>query len=192
VTTNSTKSAAAGPANSKSDKEALPPTVLEPLKRLGVNLTRVTKEIAKVEDGQIANLRAAIGRFRETLMPATEGTIRKEMDAQLQTALAVLREEFDLRLRDSTAEYQQENEKLIKELDELKRSQASDQSKEEVQAEIDRTAKILTEISEEMARMLEDPDVELAKIITENSAQNELRAYMRGLLYQINRDRAGK
>jgi hypothetical protein len=43
-----------------------------------------------------------------------------------------------------------------------------------------------------MARMLEDPDIELGKVVKENAAQNELRAYMRGLMYQVNRDRAGK
>lgn len=182
---NSRKSGSSRPADSNSDGKGLPATVLAPLKHLAVDLNRITEAVAKLESGHVGSLRTAIGRFRETLMTEIEGIIKKDGDSQLKTAMLVIREEFDARIQATTAEFQAEKERLAKELAELKR----DESRQELQAEIDRTSRILSDIAEEMARMLEDPDIELTKVITENAAQNELRAYMRGLVYQLNRDR---
>jgi hypothetical protein len=185
---NSRKSGSSRPADSNSDGNGLPATVLEPLKHLAVDLNRITEAVAKVENGHVGNLRTAIARFRETLMTEVQGIIKKDGDAQMKTAMLIVREEFDAHIQATTAEFQAEKERLTKELDELKRGGSS----EELQAEIDRTSRILSEIAEEMARMLEDPDIELAKVVKENAAQNELRAYMRGLMYQLNRARTRK
>jgi len=50
-------------------------------------------------------------------------------------------------------------------------------------AEIDRVTKNLNVISEEIAVMIEDPDVELSRVMRKKTEQSELQAYLSGLRF---------
>jgi hypothetical protein len=122
-----------------------------------------------------------------TLREFTE-EVQSGIFAQLQSTLAAqapkfqeiytkMREAVAIELRESLRqEFQRE---LQRSLD------SSAQRDNAIQEELNRKEAEFDDMNRETIAMIEDPDVEIAKVIQRNVKQSELQAYIKGLRYSL-------
>jgi hypothetical protein len=165
-------------ALSVNQNDSLPQEFEEPLKELADDLHRISAA------NYVGKLKEAIHLLRKNAREEIRETMRNELDVQFRTAMEAVREQFQDRLNQTKAEFENEKQRFAKELDDFRRRDR----REKLQSELTRTAQALRDVGTEIAEMLEDPNIELAKVIRQNAAQNEMKAYARGLSYQLDPD----
>ena len=137
----------------------------EPLDGLSIELGRISAEIQSINSGFQAQMQQALSDARI----AIENEYRIRFDKSIQ----VLREQIRIQIREELEkEYQQELERRIAHLG-------------EVQKEIERVTVNLEGITKEIAAMLDDPSIELSKVMRKRTEQAELKTYLNGLRFSI-------
>ncbi|HEY2381088.1 MAG TPA: hypothetical protein VGK48_07885 [Terriglobia bacterium] len=148
-------------------------------------LDELARDLSRIASGNyVARMKEAMIEMRETISREVTERMRKEADANFRSAIDGVRQQFQDRLQQTQSDFERERAQLLKELETLKRTDVT----AKLQSELNRTNQALQNVTAEIAQMLDDPDVELAKVIRQNAVQNEMKAYARGLSYQLSID----
>ena len=155
------------PTSRDTTKEtALPEDSLsEPLDSLSIELGRISAEIQSINSGFQAQM--------QQVLAETRAAIEKQYRTHFEKAAIEMREQVRLEVKEELEkQFQQELTKRIAHLDDVK-------------TEIDRVAAQLEGVAKEIVTMLDDPSVELSKVMRKRTSQAELKAYLDGLRYSI-------
>jgi hypothetical protein len=137
----------------------------EPLDSLGIELSRISAEIQSINSGFQLGMQQAIIDAR--------AAIEKEFQARFEKAMDLvrvqIREEVKEELRKA---FELELNERIGNLD-------------GVQVEIENVTAQLDATTKEIGAMLDDPSVDLSRVMQKRKEQAELKAYLEGLSFSI-------
>jgi hypothetical protein len=145
---------------------ALPEDSLgEPLDSLSIELGRISAEIQSINSGFQAQMQQVLAETREA--------IEKQYRTRFEKNLAEMRGQVRLEVKEELEkDFQQELEARVA-------------HRGDVKQEIDRVAAKLEGVAKEIVAMLDDPSVELSKVMRKRTEQAELKAYLNGLRFSI-------
>jgi exonuclease VII large subunit len=147
--------------------------LVEPLSLLSSRLGEIAASITQLDHSHAEQMENAAARIRDRIVADLQNQYRN----QVETAMQALREEFEKRMRSAAAEWDAERQSLVAEIG--KRSQGSSPLTEEVA----QTEATLEALQKKIREMLDDPAVELSRLMQENARQEELQAYLKGLKF---------
>jgi predicted enzyme involved in methoxymalonyl-ACP biosynthesis len=155
------------PTSRESKKEVpLPDDVLrEPVDSLSIELTRISAEIESINSGFQAQMQQVVAQVRESI----ENEYRARMDRALIQLREQIRQETEQELR---KDFEAELNARIEHLG-------------DVQKEIERVRTQVEGVTKEIAAMLDDPSIELSRVMRKRTEQAELKAYLDGLRFSI-------
>ncbi len=78
------------------------------------------------------------------------------------------------------AQWEAEHQSLLNEIEHLRRDNSSGLTQE-----VEKTEAALEALRKEIEAMVNDPTVELARVMREKARQQELQAYLRGLKFRV-------
>ncbi len=130
------------------------------------SVSALFSDIEKAEDAHLERLRQSFASIRGDLR--TE--LSKEFELRFQKSMELAKEEFNQQVQES-----------LKESDEEFRQ--SRNQKNNVRAELIAKRAELDHLERETEAMLENPEVEISRVIRNSTLVAELRAYVRGLQY---------
>jgi glutaredoxin 2 len=125
-------------------------------------------EIKKAEDAHLDKLRQSFSEVRATL----RAELSDEFEARFQRSMELAKEQFNQQVQ-QTAEEMAEEFKQTRQI------------KSTVRAELVAKQTELEHVERETAAMLENPEVEISRVIRNNTLVAELRSYIKGLQYQV-------
>lgn len=137
----------------------------ESVSSLSVELTRISAEIQSINSGFQAGLQQAITDVRA----AIENHYKQRFEQAIANVRKEVREELLIEFR---AEFRAELERRVAGLS-------------NVRQEIERVAEQLEGVTKEITAMLDDPSIELSRVMRKRTEQAELKAYLNGLRYSI-------
>ena len=153
------------PHDERKDRFAPEETLREPVSSLSVELKRISAEIQSINSGFQSQLEHAIADTQSGLEAQYAERYRREIDA------------LKARITDEV------RTDLQRQFDEeMDRRMARSR---EVKLELQRTAERLAAISTEIESMIEDPTVELSRVMRKKTEQAELKSYLDGLHYAL-------
>ena len=140
-------------------------SLAEPLDSLGVELGRISAEIQSINSGFQAHM--------QQVLAETRTTFQRHYEARLDQCIDQVRDQMRLVARTEIEnEFRQETARRADHINAVKK-------------EIERINSEIEGVSEEITRMLEDPSVELSKVMRKHTKQAELKAYLDGLRFAI-------
>ena len=131
-------------------------------------VSELFSEIKKAEDAHLDKLRQSFSEVRSAL----RSELSDEFELRFQQSMELAKDQFNQQVQQSEAELEGE----------FKQSR---QLKSNVRAELVAKQAELAHLERETAAMLENPDVEISRVIRNNAQVAELRSYVRGLQYQV-------
>jgi len=137
----------------------------EPLDSLSIEMSRISAEIQSINSGFQAQMEQVVAQVRESL--------ENEYRTRMEKALNEVREQ----IRNET------EEELRKDFDAQLRSRIAHLT--EVEKEIERVRTQIEGVTKEITTMLDDPSIELSKVMRKRTEQAELKAYLDGLRFSI-------
>ena len=137
----------------------------EPLDSLSIELSRISAEIQSINSGFQAGMQQAIIDARAEIESQYKERFRASLDEACEKLRAEIKEEF-------RQDFEIELKALVARLG-------------EVQTEIERVMGQLDGVSREIAAMLEDPSVELSRVMRKRTELAGLKAYLTGLRFSI-------
>jgi hypothetical protein len=137
----------------------------EPLDSLSIELGRISAEILSINSGFQAHMEQVLAQTRETF--------ERQYQERLDTCVGELREQLRSTIED---ELRKDFEAEL---------QARFAHVTDAQKEIERVTAQLEGIAKEIVTMLDDPSIELAKVMRKRTEQAELKAYLVGLRFSI-------
>ena len=155
------------PTSRDTKKDALSPddVLREPLDSLSIELGRMSAEIQSINSGFQAQMEQVVAQVRVSI----ENEYRARMEKSLSEAREQIRNETEEELRKNfEAELHSRIEHLA-----------------EVQKEIERVRTQLEGVTKEITSMLDDPSIELSRVMRKRTEQAELKAYLEGLRFSI-------
>lgn len=137
----------------------------ESLSSLSVELTRISAEIQSINSGfqaglqqALTDVRAAIENHYKQKFDQTVGNLRKELHQQI---VQEFKAEFEAELARRMTHFAA------------------------VKEEIELVNRRLEDVTKEITAMLDDPSIELSRVMRKRTEQAELKAYLAGLRYSI-------
>jgi hypothetical protein len=149
------------PGVQKTSETPLPESVLSCVSEL-------FSEIKKAEAAHVDKLQQSFSEVRAAL----RAELSDEFELRFQRSMELAKEQFNQQVQQSAAELAEE----------FKQSR---QLKSGVRAELVAKQAELEHLERETAAMLENPEVEISRVIRNNTLVAELRSYIRGLQYQV-------
>jgi hypothetical protein len=149
------------PGSQKTTETPLPDSVLSCVSEL-------FSEIKKAEAAHVDKLQQSFSEVRAAL----RAELSDEFEARFQRSMELAKEQFNQQVEQSAIELEEEYKQ-------------SRQLKSGVRAELVAKQAELEHLERETAAMLENPEVEISRVIRNNTLVAELRSYIRGLQYQI-------
>ena len=147
------------------DKSTVDESLQEPLDSLSIELSRISAEIQSINSGFQAQMQQALVDARKA--------IEKQYQARFDKSMEDLREQLRVIIReDLQKEFEAELKQRIAHL-------------EDVRKEIARVQQKLDGIAKEIVAMLDDPSIELSKVMRKRTEQAELKSYLEGLRFSI-------
>ena len=137
----------------------------EPLDSLSIEMSRISAEIQSINSGFQAQMEQVVAQVRESL----ENEYRTRMEKALNEVRQQIRNETE--------------EELRKDFDAQLRSRIAHLT--EVEKEIERVRTQIEGVTKEITTMLDDPSIELSKVMRKRTEQAELKAYLGGLRFSI-------
>lgn len=125
-------------------------------------------EIKMCEAAHVDKLQQALSEVRAAL----RAELSDEFEQRFQHSLQLAKEQFNQQVRESAAELEEE----------FKNAR---QLKSGVRAELVAKQAELDHLERETAAMLENPEVEISRVIRNNTLVAELKSYIRGLQFHV-------
>jgi DNA repair exonuclease SbcCD ATPase subunit len=147
---------------------------------LVAELAGITSRIQEIEHSHLERMESAATQLRDRLRDQIATEVRNQLQAEFQTGMEIIREEFKERMSAATAQWEAERQSLLNEIEDLRqRSNSRDTTAEVAQTEAE-----LEAVQKKIQAMLDDSTVELSRVMKENSRQMELQAYLKGLRFK--------
>ncbi len=128
------------------------------------------------EDG-LSNPLLHSEEVRESLRNEVSENLHNEFESRFRESMELAKSQFKQKLEEETARFEEERSRLQQEVAAHRRNAA------DIAAELVSKQAELDPFNPETAEMLEDPDVELSKLVRNKVSITELSAYVRGLQY---------
>jgi hypothetical protein len=137
----------------------------EPLDSLNIEMARISAEIQSINSGFQVGMQQAIIDARHA--------IEKEYQARFEKSMDLVREQIRVEVKEELRKaFEFELNERIANLD-------------GVQDEIERVTTRLETTTKEIGAMLDDPSVDLSRVMQKRKEQAELKAYLEGLRFSI-------
>jgi hypothetical protein len=140
---------------------------------------KVATEIRSAEEGHAEALRQALEAVRDGVRRELTDAIRLEFDERFRQEVELAKEQFIRKFDEKAGELLTERSDSRAELLEFRKRMG------QVAAELTGKEAELAHLDRETASMIEDPDVEISKIIRNNTTLTEIKCYIRGLQFQM-------
>ncbi len=150
---------------------------VEPLSLLVSEVSGITDQIQEIQRSHLKRMESAAAQLRDQIT----ADLKNQHRAEFQSGIQVLREEFEARLRLATAQWEAERQSLSNEIEDLRRHSNSSKLAQEVE----QTEAALEALQKKIQAMLDDPTVELSRVMQENARQQQLQAYLNGLKFNV-------
>lgn len=140
----------------------------EPLDSLSIELSRISAEIQSINSGFQAGMQQAIIDARAAL--------EREYAARFEKSMDQVKEQLRIEVRDELKKaFEFELQERVERIN-------------EVRSEIERVAAQLEGVTREIGAMLDDPSIDLSRVMQKRKEQAELKAYLDGLRFSIGDD----
>lgn len=159
--------------------------LIEPLSVLSAELVDMANRLQSVRTAHVASIEAAAAQLQISLREQITESLQQRLDADFQKAVQVIRAEFDERLRTAEAAWAEERQSLSKEIEHLRRSGDT----RELSVEIAQAETALIQLRSTIGEMLDDPHIEISKLLRARTRETELQTYIRGLQFKANQAR---
>jgi hypothetical protein len=140
---------------------------------------RIAVEIQKAEEAHAPQLQQLRERIKESVKRELGDAIRQEFDVKYQESLKKLRDQFTRKVEQAAIELEIERKRMHNELSSLRSRDGH------VTAELSAKEAALEAMDREMAAMIDNPEIEISRVIRHNAQQSELKAYIRGLRFLL-------
>jgi hypothetical protein len=147
---------------------------VEPLSLLASQLGQIAASILQLERSHSDEMENAAAQLRHQISTDLHNQHQGRFEAEIQ----VLRGEFEQRMCSATAQWEAERQSLLNEIEHLRGRNSSG-----VAQEVAQTEAALESLQKKIGEMLDDPTVELSRVIPENARQEQLQAYLKGLKF---------
>jgi len=154
-----------------------PDPLVEALSLFASESSGIAARIRELERSHLERMETAAAKLRDQIAAHLQNQHR----AEFQSGIQVLREEFEARLRLATAQWEAERQSLSNEIEDLRRHSNSSKLAQEVE----QTEAALEALQKKIQAMLDDPTVELSRVMQENARQQQLQAYLNGLKFNV-------
>jgi hypothetical protein len=137
---------------------------------------------ADLQDTEIAcapMIQSLYTNLRDAVRQELEASIREESEARLQESLGKLREQFMQKIERAGVELEIERRRI------REGAGNSHQRDNAIMEELRIKESELDVMTVELTSMIENPEIEIDKMIKHNASMEELKAYVRGLRFQI-------
>jgi len=125
-----------------------------------------------------ATTRSLYAQMRESIHQEISMGLHKDSEARLQDSLAKLREQFTQKIERAGFELELERRRLRDGAGSLEQRDLA------VIEELHARELELDAMDMELAAMIDNPEIEISKVMRHNAKQAELKAYIRGLKFQ--------
>ena len=138
---------------------------------------RIANELRSAEQFQAARLLETLAALRDSVRRELSENLREEFESRFRESMAAAKQQFTEKLQEASARLEEERSQFLGEIDTARRRAS------EISAELISKQSELEHLNRETAKMVEDPNIELSKIIRHNAKISELKAYVQGLHY---------
>ena len=140
--------------------------------------TRISAELSRAEQAIAPRLEGALAVRYEAMRCELSDILREEFEIRFHESMNEAKRQFSEKLQEASATLEEERNKLNEEI------AAARNRTRELSEELTIKQSELERLSREAASMIDDPDVELSRLIRHNSMVNDVKAYIRGLQFQ--------
>jgi hypothetical protein len=138
---------------------------------------RISAEVNWAGQSESPRLREALAAMRESVRAELCESLRDEFEARFRESMEIAKHQFKEKLRDVTADAEEEQNRLREEVAATRKRAA------EISAELLGKESELEHMNRETPSMLEDPDIDLSRIMRHKAMVTELSAYVMGLKF---------
>jgi hypothetical protein len=138
---------------------------------------KVVAELTWAGQAESPRLRDAIAAMRESIRGELCEKLRSEFETRFHESMEIAKRQFMEKLLQATASAEDERNRLREEITANRKRAA------EISAELLSKQSELEHMNRETPAMLENPDIDLAKIVHHKAIITELSAYLKGLKY---------
>ena len=149
-----------------------PDPLVEALSLFASESSGIAARIQELERSHLERMETAAAKLRDQIAAHLQNQHR----AEFQSGIQVLREEFEERLRLATAQWEAERQSLL--------NQARHPNSSKL-AQVEQTEATLQALQQKIQAMLNDPTVELSRVMQEKARQQHLQAYLKGLKFDV-------
>jgi hypothetical protein len=147
---------------------------------------RISAEVNRAGQSESPRLREALAAMRESVRAELCESLRDEFEARFRESMEIAKRQFKEKLRDAMADAEKEQNRLREEV------AATRERAAEISAELLSKESELEHMNRETPSMLEDPDIDLARIMRHKAMVTELSAYVKGLQYNSDESTSAK
>lgn len=137
----------------------------KPLDSLNIELSGISAAIRSINSGFQAQMQQVVAQLREA--------IENEYRARMEKSLSEIREQV-----------RSETEEELRKTFEAERSSRNEHL-DRVEKEVERVRSQIEGVTKDITAMLDDPSVELSRLMRKHTEQSELKAYLDGLIFSI-------
>lgn len=157
---------------------ALPNGILDCVSEMLADLNnRLSEEIRQIQFHHQDKFAQVLISIRESVKNEVSQELLEGLETRFQSSMATIQQQFKEKLEAAQTESAKEKDQLEKEIE------GSRRQTEAVAAELSSKEAELGQLDREAREMLEDPDVEISKMIRHNAIRNEVKMYIKGLRF---------
>jgi len=151
-----------------------PDPFVEALSLLASELSGIAARIQELERAHLERMETAAAKLREQIAV----DLKNQHRVELQSGIQVIREEYEQQLRLATAQWEAERQSLSQNL-------ARHRNSSKLSQEVEQTEATLETLQETIQTMLDNPTVDLSRVMQEKARQQQLQAYLKGLKFDV-------
>ena len=151
-----------------------PDPFVEALSLLASELSGISARIQQLERSHFERMETAAAKLREQIT----ADLKNQHRAEIQSGIQIIREQYEQRLRSAAAQWEAERQSLSEDL-------ARQRNSSKVAQEVKQTEAALEELQKEIQAMLDNPTVDLSRVMQESARQQQLQAYLKGLKFDV-------
>ena len=151
-----------------------PDPLVEALSLFASESSGIAARIQELERSHLERMETAAAKLREQIAV----DLKNQHRVELQSGIQVIREEYEQQLRLATAQWEAERQSLSQDL-------ARHRNASKLSQEVEQTEAALETLQKTIQTMLDNPTVDLSRVMQENARQQQLQAYLKGLKFDV-------
>src|SRR5207247_10169448 len=151
----------------ESTSEPQPDPFVDALSLLASELSGIAARIQELERAHLERMETAAAKLREQIAV----DLKNQHRVELQSGIQVIREEYEQQLRLATAQWEAERQSLSQDL-------ARHRNSSKLALEVEQTEAALETLQKSIQAMLDNPTVDLSRVMQEGGRQQHLQAFV--------------